>query len=164
MSLVPFHVRGFYRVFLALTVLSLLCFLASAAGSSRAAAQRRTPRARVQKKITSPPKPRVDYSRFSHRTHVITQKLECSSCHKIPSKNWNSVRKGDAAFADVTDFPEHNSCLNCHREQFFARERPAPMICSNCHIKITPRDTSRYLFPSLGDLTDPKLKRRESVS
>jgi len=74
------------------------------------------------------------------------------------------VRKGDAAFQDVTDFPEHGSCLNCHRAQFFARERPAPVICSNCHLAVTPRDTARWLFPSLGDLTDPKLKRREFVS
>ena len=74
------------------------------------------------------------------------------------------MRKGDAAFADVADFPEHSSCLNCHRQQFFARERPAPVICSNCHIAISPRDTARWLFPSLGDLTDPKLKRREFVS
>jgi hypothetical protein len=74
------------------------------------------------------------------------------------------VRKGDAAFQDVTDFPEHSACLNCHRTQFFARERPAPVICSNCHIAVTPRDTARWLFPSLGDLSDPKLKRREFVS
>ena len=64
----------------------------------------------------------------------------------------------------MADFPEHSSCLNCHRAQFFARERPAPVICSNCHIAVTPRDTARWLFPSLGDLTDPKLKRREFVS
>ena len=74
------------------------------------------------------------------------------------------MRKGDAAFADVTDFPEHSTCLECHRTQFFARERPAPAICSNCHLAVTPRDTARWLFPSLGDLTDPKLKRREFVS
>jgi hypothetical protein len=54
--------------------------------------------------------------------------------------------------------------LSCHREQFFARERPAPSICSNCHIAVTPRDTARWLFPSLGDLTGPQLKRREFVS
>ena len=74
------------------------------------------------------------------------------------------MRKGDAAFPDVSDFPEHSSCLNCHREQFFARERPAPVICSNCHIAISPRDTSRWVFPSLGDVADPKLRRREFVS
>jgi len=126
-----------------------------------AAQKKRTRRARTQK---TPPKPRIDYASFSHTTHVVTQKLACNSCHKVPAKNWNVVRKGDAAFQDVTDFPEHSACLNCHRTQFFARERPAPVICSNCHIAVTPRDTARWLFPSLGDITDPKLKRREFVS
>jgi hypothetical protein len=116
------------------------------------------------KKVAAPKKPRIDYLHFSHRTHVETQKLTCDSCHKVPSKNWKEVRKGDAAFPDVSDFPEHASCLNCHRQQFFARERPAPAICANCHVNNSPRDTSRFLFPSLGDITDPLLKRREFVS
>ena len=123
-----------------------------------------TRRKRRTRKPKTPPKPKIDYASFSHKTHVVTQKLACNSCHKVPSKNWKLVRKGDAAFPDVTDFPEHSSCLNCHREQFFARERPAPLICSNCHIAVTPRDTARWLFPSLGDVTDPKLKRRDFVS
>src|SRR6266568_4108807 len=149
---------------LGLAVLGSVVFTAlliSCLVSQPAEAQRRSQRPRPQKKLTTP---KIDYAKFSHQTHVVAQKLACNSCHKIPSQNWNSVRKGDAAFADVTDFPEHASCLNCHREQFFARERPAPVICSNCHIAVSPRDTSRWLFPSLGDLTDPKLKRREFVS
>jgi hypothetical protein len=125
--------------------------------------QRRRPRARTQKPKT-PPAPRVDYGKFSHTTHVVNQKLECSACHKVPSKNWKEVRAGDAAFPDATDFPEHSTCIECHRTQFFARERPAPAICSNCHIAVTPRDTARWLFPSLGDLTDPKLRRRDVPS
>jgi c(7)-type cytochrome triheme protein len=96
---------------------------------------------------------RTAYSDFSHSTHVTKEKLACSSCHKFPTKNWKEVRKGDAAFPDVTEFPEHASCLNCHRQQFFARERPAPKICSNCHVKATPIDTSRHPFPSLGETT-----------
>ncbi len=94
---------------------------------------------------------RTAYTDFSHSTHVTKEKLACSSCHKFPTKNWKDVRKGDAAFPDVTEFPEHASCLNCHRQQFFARERPVPKICSNCHVKATPVDTSRKLFPSLGE-------------
>lgn len=121
-------------------------------------------RRRPQKKVTPPKKPRVDYAKFSHQTHVVTQKLACNSCHKVPSKNWKEVRKGEAAFPDVSDFPEHASCLDCHRQQFFARERPAPVICSNCHVKNSPKDTSRFLFPSLGDVNDPLRKRREFVS
>lgn len=117
-----------------------------------------------QKKVAPAKKPQINYTKFSHQTHVVTQKLACNSCHKVPSKNWKEVRKGDAAFPDVTDFPEHASCLNCHREQFFARERPAPAICSNCHVKNSPKDTSRWLFPSLGDVNDPAKKRRELIS
>ena len=91
------------------------------------------------------------YENFSHTTHVTKQKLSCDSCHKVPTSNWKEVRQGDAAFPDVAEFPEHSSCLNCHRQQFFARERPAPVICSNCHVAVTPRDTARWPFPSLGD-------------
>ena len=105
-----------------------------------------------------------NYSSFSHGTHVTQQKLACDSCHKFPSKNWKEVRKGDSAFPDVADFPEHSSCLDCHRQQFFARERPAPAICSNCHVNVTPRDSTRFLFPSLGDISDSaKLKRDQAA-
>jgi hypothetical protein len=146
--------------FALLAIALALCFSDATAA---AASQRRPQKSRSQKSRV-PPKPRIDYTKFSHQTHAVAQKLACNSCHKVPSKNWKEFRKGDAAFPDVADFPEHASCLNCHREQFFARERPAPPICSNCHVAVTPRDTARWLFPSLGDVTDPKLKRREFVS
>ncbi|HEU4833653.1 MAG TPA: cytochrome c3 family protein, partial [Pyrinomonadaceae bacterium] len=94
---------------------------------------------------------RIDYSDFSHTTHVGKEKLACNACHKVPTKNWKEVRKGDSAFPDVAEFPEHDSCLSCHRQQFFARERPVPKICANCHVKATPNDTSRHPFPSLGE-------------
>jgi nitrate/TMAO reductase-like tetraheme cytochrome c subunit len=119
---------------------------------------------RPPRKVAEPKKPRVDYAKFSHETHAVNQKLACSSCHKVPSKDWKEVRKGAAAFPDVSDFPEHTSCLTCHREQFFARERPAPAICSICHANNSPRDTSRWLFPSLGDVNDLLGKRRVFVS
>src|SRR3989440_510235 len=149
---------------LAVIALALIALSFIVAPSTAVAAPQKRPHPRRVPKASIPPKPKIDYPRFSHQTHVVTQKLACTSCHKVPSKNWKEMRKGDAAFADVTDFPEHSSCLNCHRPQFFARERPAPTICSNCHLAVTPRDTARWLFPSLGDLTDPKLKRREFVS
>jgi hypothetical protein len=131
--------------------------------TAEAVSQRRLQRSTSQKP-KAPPKPRIDYANFSHQTHAVTQKLACNSCHRIPSKNWKEFRTADAAFPDATDFPEHPACLDCHRTQFFARERPAPVICSNCHIAVTPRDTARWLFPSLGDVTDPTLKRRDFVS
>ena len=104
-------------------------------------------------------KPRIDYSHFSHLTEQ--HRAACSSCHTFPSKNWKQVRKGDDAFPDVTEYPEHQACLGCHRPQFFARERPVPRICSNCHVKATPIDTSRYPFPSLGEAFLSTTKARD---
>ena len=136
-----------YVCLLCLLAAFFVLFLASNfdAGAQRRQNRRRTPAQR------QPPKPRVDYAKFTHHTHVEQKKLACDSCHKFPSKNWKAVRKGDDAFADVTDFPEHAACLECHRTQFFARERPAPVICSNCHVAVTPKNTVRYPFPSLGE-------------
>jgi hypothetical protein len=121
-------------------------------------------RSKKATKPAAPKKPRVDYASFSHNVHVTQKKLSCDSCHKFPTKNWKEVRLGDSAFPDVAEFPEHSACLNCHRQQFFARERPAPAICSNCHVKVTPRDTTRFLFPSLGDVTDSSKQRRNVVA
>ena len=130
--------------------------------SSTTNAQKKRPRSKVRSQSSA--KPRTDFTKFSHTTHVMQLKQECSACHKFPTSNWKDVRKGDAAFADVAEFPEHSSCLSCHREQFFARERPAPAICSNCHVKVTPQDTARFLFPSLGDVSDTSKSQREFVS
>jgi hypothetical protein len=112
--------------------------------------------------IFAAPQRRIDYSRFVHQTEQ--HRAACSSCHTFPSKNWKQVRKGDDAFPDITEFPEHQACLNCHRQQFFARERPVPQICSNCHVKATPIDTSRHPFPSLGETFRSTAKGRDFVS
>ncbi len=130
--------------------------LSEAAPQKEAQSQRRPlPAPRTQK-------PRIDYSRFSHLTEK--HRLECKTCHTFPSKNWKEVRKGDDAFLDVTDFPEHKACLNCHRTQFFARERPAPLICSNCHVANSPRNTARFPFPSLGEPFLSTKRGRDFVS
>lgn len=141
-----------------------LCFVASETRLSAEVPQQDLARASRKPRAATAKKPRVDYTNFSHQTHVTQQKLSCDACHKFPSKNWKEVRKADAAFEDISEFPEHSSCLNCHRQQFFARERPAPVICSNCHAKVTPRDTTRFLFPSLGDVIDPARRSRSIVS
>src|SRR5688572_22623389 len=46
-------------------------------------------------------RPRVDYSKFSHRT--AAHQRSCDSCHTNPTPNWTRARAGDAAFPDVTD-------------------------------------------------------------
>ncbi|HEX8189033.1 MAG TPA: hypothetical protein VF586_11820 [Pyrinomonadaceae bacterium] len=101
----------------------------------RGSTQRRTP-ARAQR-------PRVDYTNFTHSTPGH-RKDSCDSCHKSPSDNWARVRGGNAAFPDITDYPEHESCLSCHRQQFFRGARPA--ICSVCHTAVSPRSAARHPF------------------
>ena len=105
---------------------------------------------------------RVDYSRFSHVNENHT--LDCDTCHKFPSPNWKLVRKESDAFPDISEYPDHQSCIECHRPQFFARERPAPRICANCHVKASPRDTSRFPFPTLREPFLKSAKGKDFVS
>lgn len=158
MFLPSLRTSGIALAMLASLLVQYLAADPSGTGGSTEASQRPSAGAKRNKAA------QIDYSRFSHSTHVAQQKLSCDSCHKFPPKNWKEVRKGDAAFPDVAEFPEHSSCLTCHRQQFFARERPAPVICVNCHVNVTPRDTTRFLFPSLGDVFDSASKRRDVLS
>ena len=45
----------------------------------------------------------------------------------------------------MKDFPDHPSCIECHRQQFFRGARP--VICSNCHTVTGPRAEARFKFP-----------------
>ncbi|HEU4597776.1 MAG TPA: cytochrome c3 family protein [Pyrinomonadaceae bacterium] len=148
--------------FLAVTLLWLAVsrtapFTAVAGGEPQ---RRRAPASRVRTPPAS--RPRVDYANFDHAT--AQHRKACDACHKFPSANWKEVRKPDAAFADITEYPEHASCIGCHRAQFFARERPQPKICSVCHVSATPRHTTRWPFPSLAELFDASPKGRTASS
>ncbi|MFM9904319.1 MAG: cytochrome c3 family protein [Pyrinomonadaceae bacterium] len=108
------------------------------------------------------PKPRpkkTKYSAFPHNEKA--HRLECGTCHKFPSANWNKVRTGPEAFPDQTDYPKHDSCVKCHKQQFFKGARPA--ICSICHTNPSPRDSSRHPFPNPREIFDlsPKGKTAE---
>ncbi len=77
---------------------------------------------------------------FSHAT-ASHKKIDCSSCHKVPTANWIQAR----GFPDVADYPGHDSCIQCHRNDFFRGNRPA--ICSTCHVTSSPRGEARFAFP-----------------
>lgn len=100
------------------------------------------------------------YSKFSH--NVKAHNLACSTCHKFPSDNWNKVRAEDSAFPDITDYPKHQSCIGCHKQQFF-RGSP-PEICSICHTNPSPRDSSRHPFPNPRELFDVSPKGKTAFS
>jgi hypothetical protein len=105
------------------------------------------------------PQPRR-YSEFPHA--LKAHQLECASCHKFPSSNWNRVRTGAAAFPDITDYPKHESCLGCHRQQFF-RGTP-PLICSICHTRPGPQGSARHPFPNPREIFDRSTKGRTAAS
>jgi nitrate/TMAO reductase-like tetraheme cytochrome c subunit len=135
-----------------------LSLLFSSIAWTRAGAQRRpapTPRQ------TSAPRaaPRMS---FSHRQRE--HQLACDKCHQFPSPDWKEARGAGAAFPDVARQPEHASCIGCHRQQFFARERPAPRICSVCHVAVSPRDQARLTFPNPPERFNATPPAREFVS
>ncbi|HEY0172042.1 MAG TPA: cytochrome c3 family protein [Pyrinomonadaceae bacterium] len=127
-----------------------------ARGSAAPEPQRR--RARVQRR--APARPRVDYTKFTHTT-AAHRKNSCASCHKSPSDNWARVRARDAAFPDITDYPEHASCLGCHRQQFFNGARPP--ICSVCHTVVSPRAGDRHPFANPSDAFARSAKAKRSL-
>lgn len=99
-------------------------------------AQRRITRRRQRPVVTAS---RIDYSKFLHSTPKH-QQAACNTCHRVPTQNWKAKR----GFPDVADFPDHDACIGCHRQQFFRGDRPP--ICSVCHSKVSPRDDVRFAF------------------
>lgn len=109
------------------------------------------------------PKPTPKKSKYSDFSHTAkAHKLECGTCHKFPTANWNKVRPEKEAFPDQTDYPRHESCLNCHRQQFFKGAQPA--ICSICHTNPSPRDSSRHPFPNPREIFDLSKKGKMATS
>ena len=143
-------------------VVALLSFLIAIALVFFSGELNLTVSSQVRRRAAQPrttPRP-AKYSAFPHNTKA--HQIECASCHKFPSANWNKVRTGDAAFADITDYPKHESCLNCHRQQFFRGTRPA--ICSICHTNPGPRDSSRHPFPNPREIFDASAKGKTASS
>jgi hypothetical protein len=133
--------RRLYALLLVLLVVATV-FIYPRLVSTAAQSRQRTNRQRQPAQR----KPRIDYSKFSHRTEK--HRLNCDRCHTIPTSNWPAARAADP-FPDVTDFPDHDSCVSCHRQQFFVGARP--VICTVCHTVVSPRDGSRFVFRNPGE-------------
>lgn len=101
--------------------------------------QQRRQRPRPTTTTPAPTRSRIDYSKFSHRSNAHKEQA-CSACHKTPTENWRKA--GD--FPDVADYPDHVSCVRCHRQQFFNGARPP--ICTVCHTRVSPREDARFQF------------------
>lgn len=100
------------------------------------------------------------YTQFPHNAKA--HRIECSSCHKFPTSNWNKVRAKETAFPDVTEYPDHESCVGCHKPQFFKGARPP--ICTICHVNPSPRGGPRHPFPNPREIFDGSAKGRTATS
>jgi hypothetical protein len=110
-----------------------------------APAQTRRPR-RGSKPKSARPVPSASAAKYSAFLHSSEkhQGLACNACHKIPTA-WTAKRE----FPDVADFPDHDACVRCHRQQFFTRQAWAgngPSICTVCHERAGPREDARFSF------------------
>ena len=103
---------------------------------------------------------RKAYTDFPHAQKA--HQKECSTCHTFPSPNWKTVRPATEAFPDVTEYPEHQSCVGCHRQQFFKGTRPN--ICTICHIAPSPRGGPRHPFPNPREVFDTSKKAADATS
>ena len=117
-------------------------------------------RRRAPARATQRRRPRVDYSKFSH-TSTPHRTLACDKCHTIPSPNWRVARTGEA-FPDVTEYPDHPSCVNCHRQQFFSGARP--VICSICHTNVSPRNGDRFAFANPRESASKAIRKPRAES
>jgi hypothetical protein len=103
---------------------------------------------RRRKAINKPPTQQrlpapVKYSAFLHSSDKH-QSLACNACHKVPTA-WTAKRD----FPDVADFPNHDACVRCHRQQFFTRQSfvgTGPAVCTVCHLRAAPREDGRFAF------------------
>ncbi len=86
-----------------------------------------------------------NYSRFTHESHRLpVAKLDCDNCHVIPSPAAPDTIAA-ATKPSIEGYPYHDSCVRCHRPQFF--KGAAPAICTVCHTRASPRLTARNMHP-----------------
>jgi len=127
-----------------------------------ASAQKRRPK-RVSAPQQAPRGSATRYSAFVHSSEKH-KSLTCNACHKLPT---SGAAKRD--FPDVADFPNHDACVRCHRQQFFTRQAfigTGPAICTVCHARAAPREDGRFSFgkPNIAGLaTKPKDERQFTI-
>ena len=143
------------KIFILVLVLAIGT-VATAAQTRRRKAINKPP---TQQRLPAP----VKYSAFLHSSDKHNS-LACNACHKVPTA-WTAKRD----FPDVADFPNHDACVRCHRQQFFTRQALAgsgPAICTVCHLRASPREDGRFVFGkpnSAGQAAKPKDERQFTI-
>jgi len=145
---------------------AILLLISVACAAALTGAQTRHPRRATKPPSTVQPVPRgsaAKYSTFLHSSEKH-KSLACNACHKIPTA-WTAKRD----FPDAADFPDHDACVRCHRQQFFTRQAFAgtgPTICTVCHMRAAPREDVRFAFGkpnSANQAAKPKEERQFTI-
>jgi len=136
----------------------LLVFIACAVALTAAQTRQRK---RITKPQTKQQAPRGTADKYSHFLHSSERhkSLACNSCHKIPT-TWTAKRE----FPDVADFPDHEACVRCHRQQFFTGQSfiaTGPAICTVCHLHAAPREDARFAFGKPNNSNQPTKAKDE---
>ncbi len=133
-----------------------LCFLLISFVSAQT---RRRPRpTQPQPQTQAPRGSATKYSTFLHSSDKH-KSLKCSDCHRVPTA-WNAKRD----FPDVADFPDHDACVRCHRQQFFTRQvivGTGPSICTVCHVRAAPRENARFAFGAPNNSNQPTKPKQQ---
>jgi Cytochrome c7 and related cytochrome c len=130
------------------------------------AAQTRHPNPVSKPTSTTQAAPRGSAAKYSAFLHSSDKhkSLACNACHKLPTA-WTAKRD----FPDAADFPDHDACVHCHRQQFFTRQAFAgagPTICTVCHVRAAPREDVRFAFGkpnNAGQAAKPKDERQFTI-
>jgi hypothetical protein len=143
--------------------IALLAFAVFAAALTPAQSRSRKRPSKPSTQRQAPKGSAGKYSSFLHSSDKH-QSLACNACHKVPTE-WTAKR----AFPDVADFPNHDTCVRCHRQQFFTRQAfvtTGPAICTVCHVRAAPREAGRFAFGkpnSSSQATKAKDERQFSI-
>lgn len=130
----------------------ILLLLGGAVGPVSAQTRRRPRTSRPSTQKQAPVAPASKYTAFLHSSEKH-KSLSCNDCHKIPTA-WTAKRE----FPDVADFPDHDACVHCHRQQFFTRQAmigTGPAICTVCHTRAAPREDQRFAFGKPNNSSQP---------
>src|SRR5947209_3851224 len=77
-----------------------------------------------------------NYSRFKHEDHrPPVAKLNCADCHAILSPESPDTISA-ATKPSIKGYPYHDSCVRCHRQEFFRSATPA--ISTVSHTRSSP--------------------------
>jgi len=123
-----------------------LLALAAICGAVTLIAAQTRQRKRVLKTPSQTQAPRGSANKYSVFLHSSEKhkSLACNACHRVPTA-WTAKRD----FPDVADFPNHDACVRCHRQQFFTRQSfvgTGPAVCTICHVRAAPREDGRFVF------------------